>query len=66
MRLAVGLLLVLIGFGAASASRGVATANAAVHHAALLDIDDIIMPATARFLSRVSIKRPKTGHSLSS
>ena len=61
MRLAVGLLLILVGFGAASASRGVATANAAVHHATLLDIDDIIMPATARFLSRGIDKATEDG-----
>ena len=44
--------LVLLGFGGALASHGLSAARAAGPHAAVLEIDEPILPSTARFLAR--------------
>ena len=52
MRHRLALLLAIFCFGGAIASQGVSAAMAAGPHAALVDIDGIIQPGTARFLAR--------------
>ena len=52
MRHRLALLLAIFCFGGAIASQGVSAAMAAGPNAALVDIDGIIQPATARFLAR--------------
>ena len=52
MRHRLALLLILLGFGGAMVSQGVSVARAAGPHAALVRIDDIIQPGTARYLVR--------------
>ncbi len=52
MRSKLGLILMLAGFGGAVLSQGVSTAVATGPHAAVLEMDEAIFPATGRFLDR--------------
>ena len=52
MRHKLAVLLVLLGFGGTVVSQGVSSVYAAGPHAALVEINDVIQPGTARFLAR--------------
>ena len=52
MRRILALLMLIIGLGGSLASAGASVAFASGEHAALIDIDDAIMPITANFLAR--------------
>ena len=61
MRRKLALLMIILGFGGALASQGLAVAFAEGSHAALVDMSDPIMPGTARFLSRAIDKATADG-----
>ena len=52
MRRALALALILLGFGGAIASHSIGMARAQGDHAAVIEIDGIIQPTSARFLAR--------------
>ena len=52
MRHLIALAMVLLGFGGVLLSQAASPAQAAGPHAALLEIDETILPSTARFLDR--------------
>jgi membrane-bound serine protease (ClpP class) len=49
---ALALALILLGFGGAIASHSIGMARAQGDHAAVIEIDGIIQPTSARFLAR--------------